>query len=119
MEGDVIIIYGPKTGYRWFLNMPIIENELSEREQEILRLLATGVSNKEIAQQLYISTNTVKVHLRNIFAKIGASSRTEAVMYAVNQGLVSGVGKVVDGIDFTVPSSPEAASLRAGSVSSR
>jgi len=63
-------------------------NELSERELQILRLLATGVSNKEIAQQLFISTNTVKVHLRNIFAKIGAASRTEAALYAVRTGIV-------------------------------
>jgi DNA-binding CsgD family transcriptional regulator/N-acetylneuraminic acid mutarotase len=62
--------------------------ELSERELEILRLVATGVSNKEIAQKLFISTNTVKVHLRNIFAKIGAASRTEAALYAVRMGIV-------------------------------
>ncbi len=62
--------------------------QLSERELEIVRLVAAGLSNKEIASQLFVSVNTVKVHLRNIFGKIGVQSRTEATMYAVAQGWV-------------------------------
>lgn len=62
--------------------------QLSERELEILQLVATGASNKEIAGKLVLSVNTVKVHLRNIFGKIGVQSRTEATMYAVRQGWV-------------------------------
>jgi DNA-binding CsgD family transcriptional regulator len=67
----------------------INEPELSEREREILQLVATGASNKQIAQQLYISANTVKVHMRNIFAKIDVASRTEATLYAIREGIVA------------------------------
>ncbi|MCX6035202.1 MAG: LuxR C-terminal-related transcriptional regulator [Chloroflexi bacterium] len=67
-----------------------ITSELTERELEILRMLATGASNKEIARHLFISSNTVKVHLRNTFAKIGVTSRTEAAVYAIRQGLSPG-----------------------------
>jgi DNA-binding CsgD family transcriptional regulator len=72
--------------------------ELTGREKEILRLVATGTSNKEIARQLFISSNTVKVHIRNIFTKIGVATRTEAAMYAVRMGLVKTPGAETDGL---------------------
>jgi DNA-binding CsgD family transcriptional regulator len=61
---------------------------LTEREKEILQMVATGVTNREVAFRLSISVNTVKVHLRNVYNKLGAESRTEATMIAVREGWV-------------------------------
>ena len=56
---------------------------LSEREAEVLRLLAQGFTNKDIAQTLILSVRTVETHLRSIYGKLGVRSRTEAVLWAV------------------------------------
>jgi DNA-binding CsgD family transcriptional regulator len=61
----------------------LLNTPLSERELEILRLVAQGKANKEIAAELFISVNTVKVHLAKIFHRIGVASRTEATLYAI------------------------------------
>lgn len=74
------------------------ENPLSKREQEILTLVARGLSNQEIAKELVISQNTVKVHLRNIFAKLEAASRTDAVVKAAQAGWVE-VGGIEEQVD--------------------
>lgn len=65
---------------------------LTERETEVLRLLAQGQSNKEIAQELTIGEKTVKTHVSNILSKLNVSSRTQAAMYAARVGLVEGLG---------------------------
>jgi DNA-binding NarL/FixJ family response regulator len=61
---------------------------LSGRELQVLDLLAEGLSNKLLAHRLNISEHTVKTHVASIFAKLGASSRTEAVSQAIRKGLV-------------------------------
>jgi len=65
------------------------EDQLTEREIEVLRLVAQGVSNPDIAQQLFITVNTVKTHLRNILEKLQLENRTQAATYAVQKGLIS------------------------------
>lgn len=61
---------------------------LSERELEVLRLLATGVSNKEMAPILFISESTVKTHVEHIIGKLGVSDRVQAAVWAARHGLL-------------------------------
>jgi two-component system, NarL family, response regulator LiaR len=62
---------------------------LTGREAEVLRLLARGKANKQIASSLYVSEKTVKAHVSSILMKLGVQSRTQAALYAVRSGLVS------------------------------
>jgi DNA-binding NarL/FixJ family response regulator len=67
--------------------MPVSQ-PLTEREIEVLRMLAEGMANKTIARQLHISEHTVKFHISSIFSKLQVSSRTEAVTIGIRQGLI-------------------------------
>jgi len=66
-----------------------IKELLSDREMEMLKLLATGMSNKEIAEKLCLSLRTVKAHMSNIFAKMNVASRSEALVEALRKGLLT------------------------------
>jgi LuxR family maltose regulon positive regulatory protein len=66
---------------------PLIE-PLSDREIEILQLIAEGQTNQEIASRLYLSLNTVKVHTRNIYGKLGVNNRMQAVARARDLGVL-------------------------------
>jgi two-component system, NarL family, response regulator NreC len=64
------------------------QDPLSDREREVLRLLALGHTNQEIAQQLYISVRTAETHRAHIMQKLGLSSRADLVRYAISEGLL-------------------------------
>jgi NarL family two-component system response regulator LiaR len=67
---------------------PVV-NILSERELEVLKLAAKGLSNRDIAEQLFLSIRTVQAHLGNIFNKLDVGSRTEAILYGLKKGWFS------------------------------
>src|ERR671911_274110 len=67
---------------------PSMASKLTDREMEVLRLVAQGLNNRDIAKQLFISENTVKNHIRNILEKLHLHSRMEAVVYAVREKMI-------------------------------
>ena len=69
-------------------NEPVLHEELTNRENEILMLISEGKSNQEIADELFITLKTVKTHVSNILAKLEVEDRTQAAIYAFTHGLV-------------------------------
>ena len=100
--GDVgvpaIVVKFPRAVFRWVPEHNILAcirqdeavesaaadqiEKLSERELEVLRLIAVGLSNREIAEQLFLSPGTIKTHVHHIYGKLGVSNRTQAVVHA-------------------------------------
>jgi len=68
-------------------NLPPTEEPLTRREMEVLRLVARGLSNQEIATELVISEGTVRIHVSNILGKLHLANRTQATLYALQEGL--------------------------------
>ena len=66
----------------------LLTEPLSEREIEVLRLIASGLSNQEIAERLFISINTVRTHTSSVFRKLDVNRRTQAILRAGELGLI-------------------------------
>ncbi|MCL7455539.1 MAG: response regulator transcription factor [Anaerolineae bacterium] len=70
-------------------DLPPVEEPLTERELDVLRLVAQGLSNDEIGSRLFISERTVRTHVSNILGKLHLANRTQAALYALREGLAS------------------------------
>jgi DNA-binding NarL/FixJ family response regulator len=68
---------------------PSVDISLSDRELEVLRLLAMGLSNADISRRLYLSEGTIRNYMSGIFSKLNVSDRTQAVVIALREGLVN------------------------------
>lgn len=73
---------------RWFRPRPLTQEDLTERERQVLALVGRGLRNREIGQALGLSPRTVEVHLKNVYEKLGVSSRAQAVAWATAQRLL-------------------------------
>lgn len=89
VEKEVYVTRNDPDGYRDILNTSLISQlELSKRELEILKLMAQGLSNEEIAAKIFVSLSTVKTHNQNLFVKLDVKRRTQAIDKAKRLNLI-------------------------------
>ncbi|BAK17243.1 NarL family two-component system response regulator LiaR [Solibacillus kalamii] len=90
MDGETVL--EPEATTRVMARMrgtaPALHNHLTDREMEVLLCMARGLANQEIAEELFIALKTVKTHVSNILSKLEVQDRTQAVVYAFQNGLV-------------------------------
>ena len=97
VEGQVQLTPQAAARLMQVVSAPESPQALTERETEVLQLLAQGQANKQIARSLSIAEKTVKVHVSNILGKLGVQSRTQATLYAIRIGLVSANASGIEG----------------------
>ena len=88
LVGQIIPTVGDEIGQRRVCRCAIAAHVLIERELEVLRLIALGHTNNEIAEQLYLSVRTVESHRAHIQQKLAMTTRSELVRYAIDRGLI-------------------------------
>ncbi|MDT6931391.1 response regulator transcription factor [Enterococcus faecalis] len=91
-RGERVLVLEPEVTHKMMERLtkkqePVLHEDLTNREHEILMLIAQGKSNQEIADELFITLKTVKTHVSNILAKLDVDDRTQAAIYAFQHGL--------------------------------
>ena len=87
-EADAVACVLAAAGRRAAPPPPGWPGDLTDREVDVLRLIARGLSNRQVAERLFISPKTVGRHVENLYAKIGISSRAAAAVFAMEHGLL-------------------------------
>ncbi|UXR77696.1 MULTISPECIES: response regulator transcription factor [unclassified Staphylococcus] len=88
LEGDTVIHKEAQQVMEVVNNKPHIQNKLSKRETEVLKEMAKGKTNKEIADVLFVSEKTIKTHVSHILSKLEVTDRTQAALYAMSNHLI-------------------------------
>jgi DNA-binding NarL/FixJ family response regulator len=97
MNGEIVILAGDhETSVGGEGDWPGRSAGLSPREAEVVALIARGLSNEEIAERAYVSMNSVKSYIRSAYRKIGVERRTQAVLWAVANGFVPDIERIID-----------------------
>jgi two-component system, NarL family, response regulator LiaR len=109
MAGEVVIMAGDhETSVGGAGDWPGRSAGLSPREAEVLALIARGLSNKEIAERAYVSINSIKSYIRSTYRKIGVQRRSQAVIWAIENGFRPGTERTIDPALSLGPTQPGA-----------